>query len=206
MTNIREILRTLPKGVKLYHKTFKNVTFESFNEENGNVILRTERGDNIYEPNFNEYLFPAFGNTNWKNWQSKIMPQCIGKVIVDRAGNLYLVTEDYLYPTNPFKETDNVIRWHKFDYTNADFANDNQTEIYFSLLRDNGYEWNEEYKHIKAIPTTPVKKTKSNVLENLLKNIDYDELEETRFRMIVESKLNDIETKLNAILKVLELD
>ena len=69
------------------------------------------------------------------------MATSYGKVIVTPDNYMYIVSEDFIIPSNP-TEPCSIIRWHKFDYTGCRFATEEETKKFHKELNSNGYVWN----------------------------------------------------------------
>lgn len=72
-----------------------------------------------------------------------------GKVIVTPDGYLYIISESYVFPSDP-NEDCSIIRWHKFDYTGCRLADKNETKQFHEELNANGYEWDENEMTVKS--------------------------------------------------------
>jgi len=158
-TNIAELLKNAPSDkIELYLATEGVCTFDCVFDDIGRrnyIRVYTNRAYKKVEldpygrvfPDGECILFPLKSKKTWDNWQSIIMPSCYGSVIIDKFGESFLVTKDYLYPVNP-KEQFSIIRWHKFDYERARFATLSETQSFFEEFYSNGYEMSEDFKVI----------------------------------------------------------
>lgn len=78
------------------------------------------------------------------------MATSYGKVIVTPEGYMYVVSENYIFPSDPSNSI-YIIRWHKFDYTGCRFADDVETEKFFNELEANGYKWDNDKQTVVKI-------------------------------------------------------
>lgn len=75
----------------------------------------------------------------------------IGTVIIDDYGNDYVVSEYYVFPSNP-NETFSTIRFHKFKPEKYHIATEEESKSFFEKLKFNGYSWNTETKIVEELP------------------------------------------------------
>ena len=68
------------------------------------------------------------------------MATSYGRVIVTPDNYMYIVSKDFIIPSNP-NEPGSIIRWHKFDYTGCRFATEEETKKFHKELNSNGYVW-----------------------------------------------------------------
>ena len=149
-TNIAELLKNAPSGFfDLYLTTEGYCLFDCVFDDVGKrnyIRLYNQKTNKSIEldpygrviPDGECILFPLKSEKTWDNWQSIIMPSCYGSVIIDKFGESFLVTKDYLYPVNP-KEQFSIIRWHKFDYEHARFSTIEESRKFVDEFYDNGY-------------------------------------------------------------------
>ena len=88
-------------------------------------------------------IFPDRTHRSWNKWQYWLFRWSIGSVIIDQYNNPYLITEEYYYPENP-KITDEIIRNHKMDLTDARYATPQETHDFFKELEKNEYYFDEK--------------------------------------------------------------
>lgn len=65
-----------------------------------------------------------------------------GVVVIDKYGDSFVFAHECFFPVNP-NEPFSIIRWHKFDYTGARIANDEETKEFFKKLESNGFKFDE---------------------------------------------------------------
>lgn len=147
--NIAELLKYAPSDcMELYLTTEGWCSFECvFNDVGKRDYIRLLSKKTSKKIELNSYgkmssdgeclLYPGPDKT-WENWQQRLMPQCIGTVIVDKYNEPFIVTEYYLYPTDP-NQPFSIIRFHKFDYECAKFATPEETKKFNKELYDNGF-------------------------------------------------------------------
>lgn len=156
-TNIAELLKNAPSGFfDLYLTTEGYCLFDCVFDGVGKrnyIRLYNQKANKSIEldpygrviPDGECILFPLKSEKTWDNWQSIIMPSCYGSVIIDKFGFSYLVTKDLLYPVNPTIPF-SIIRWHKFDYEGARFANPEESKAFFDEFHGNGFYFTEKTK------------------------------------------------------------
>lgn len=158
--NLSEILKHCPKGTKLWTDLYGEVELVGgdvgicypisikTNVHNTNVGY-TATG--AYQADINGddtlpcILWPDSRRT-WDEWQKIIMPQCVGKVIVDCAGDGYLVGKSVMY-----SERGLYIQFGDFEYTNAKFADEKEEVNFLLRLGENGFAWNKEQMKIETV-------------------------------------------------------
>jgi hypothetical protein len=151
--NLSEILKHCPEGIKLWTDLYGEVELVGgevgiaypisikTNVHNTNVGY-TATG--AYQADINGddtlpcILWPDSRRT-WDEWQKIIMPQCVGKVIVDCAGDGYLVGKSVMYSERGISIQDGV-----FEYSNARFADEKEEVNFLLRLGENGFVWNKE--------------------------------------------------------------
>lgn len=164
--NLYELLKDAPKGCMLYTSCFGGVTYKG-TDGCGHLVLMSNSGERYFKVDeygklfairsqFSEdsytlmpqkgecILFPSSSNKDWNSlWQSVVMSQCLGCVIIDKNGFSYLVGNECLYPTDP-NVGDEVIRMHKFDFEGSRFATEKETENFHRELSRSGWFWDKE--------------------------------------------------------------
>lgn len=165
--NIAELLRHAPSDkIELYLTTDGWCTFDCVFDDVGKrdyIRVYTKKTNKKVElnpfgqlsPDGECVLFPMACDT-WENWQKLLMPECVGSVIVDKFNEPFLVTQYYLYPSNP-NEPFSVIRFHKFDYEKARFATIEENEKFKKELYDNGFYFTEKTNLVVKINDTEKK-------------------------------------------------
>lgn len=166
--NLYELLKDAPKGCMLYTSCFGGVTYKG-TDGCGHLVLMSNSEERYFKVDkygklfairsqFSEdsytlmpqkgecILFPSSSNKDWNSlWQSVVMSQCLGCVIIDKNGFSYLVGNECLYPTDP-NVSDEIIRMHKFDFEGSRFATEKETEKYHNDLSCSGWTWDAKEK------------------------------------------------------------
>lgn len=158
--NLSEILKHCPEGIKLWTDLYGDVELVGgevgiaypisikTNVHNTNVGY-TATG--AYQADINGddtlpcILWPDRGRT-WDRWQESIMPQCVGKVIVDFGGDSYIVGKGVMYSVCGFH-----INNDDFDFTEARFADEKEEVNFLLRLGENGFAWNKEQMKIETV-------------------------------------------------------
>ena len=158
--NLSEILKHCPEGIKLWTDLYGDVELVGgevgiaypisikTNVHNTNVGY-TATG--AYQADINGddtlpcILWPDRGRT-WDRWQESIMPQCVGKVIVDFGGDSYIVGKGVMYSVCGFH-----INNDDFDFTEARFADEKEEENFLLRLGENGFAWNKEQMKMEPV-------------------------------------------------------
>lgn len=158
--NLSEILKHCPEGIKLWTDLYGEVELAG-----GDVgilypisiktdIMTSNVGitsTGAYQMGENGYdilpciLWPDSGRS-WDEWQMIIMPQCVGKVIVDNAGDKYLVGKNVMY-----SERGIYIQDGDFEYINARFADEKEEVNFLLRLGENGFAWNKEQMKMEPV-------------------------------------------------------
>jgi hypothetical protein len=151
--NLAEILKHCPNGIKLFCDLYGEVELQGgdlgytfpikvHSELISSDIGLTAGGAYDSDPNGKDtlpcLLWPDSGRS-WDGWQKIIMPQCVGKVIVDCAGDGYLVGKSVMYSERGISIQDGV-----FEYSNARFADEKEEVNFLLRLGENGFVWNKE--------------------------------------------------------------
>ncbi len=164
--NLSEILKHCPKGIKLYCDLYGEVELQG--GDNGYVfpiIVRSEHissnigltasGAYYSEPDRKDalpcVLWPDSGRS-WDGWQKIIMPQCVGKVIVDAGNVSYFVGKDVMY-----SERCEYIYKEIFCFDEARFADEKEEEDFLLRLGENGFVWNKEQMRMEPVEKNSIK-------------------------------------------------
>lgn len=158
--NLSEILKHCPKGMKLWTDLYGEVELVGgevgiyypisikTNSLNYNVAI-TATGAYQTDPNGDDMLpcilWPDRGRS-WDRWQDIIMPQCVGKVIVDFGGDSYIVGKGVMYSVCCFH-----INNDDFDFTEARFADEKEEANFLLRLGENGFVWNKEQMKMEPV-------------------------------------------------------
>lgn len=163
--NIAELLRNCPQGMELDCTMYDNVYFKCIREHAAYPIVcyTIDSKGNTEEITFSWYgkyalldtakcvIFPK-GKTTWEGF----VPPCKfkeGDVVVCNYGNIHLLhTEDSSYCA--FRK-----RWNnKLDPTTTTsvkvvrLATEEEKQILFDAIKENGYKWNAETKTLEKLP------------------------------------------------------
>ena len=150
MTNITEILKNAPKGLKLYCIMVGECELSYINEKE--IVIKYNKKDETLALTLDEFgrfhdngdcvLFPNKDCGYWDNWQYQIFENNKGVVVIDKVtGYRYIIVDKdgYIYAfRNVFGEMATNI-----NTKNCIFAGEDCTKIFFEHLRDNGYEYKD---------------------------------------------------------------
>lgn len=152
MTNIAEILKFAPKGLKLYSIIHGQVEFDYANDPSEYPISVQQGEDEEYFDEYGKYfnkygecvLFPSSEHRDWKDWQEVLMPQCVGSVFVDNNEYQYcLVTNDKIWVIDKLRKS--LTEWFTFSEFNFNqelrFATAEEIEQCFKELDRQGYKF-----------------------------------------------------------------
>ena len=154
MENIAEILKNAPKGLKLYTPILGEVEFVEVDEEAiFGIKVRNVTGCMDYFEQFGRYcnigdccLFPSKDHQSWEGWQEVLIPQCVGRVILnnDYKTQYHLLTEDKVWLVTSIVPV-SACYTHEFNFLNPElrFATPEETEECFKELDRQGYKFEE---------------------------------------------------------------
>ena len=156
-TNLIDILQYAPMGLPLYSPCCGWCKLICVSGNEITIEYKTTSGEakpfvlnelgRPYDRNGECMLFPNQGVNTWEGWQDVLLPQSTGSVIVDRYGHKYLYANDEFVPEDP-NEPFSVVRYHKFDYTNARYATPEETDEFHDHLNVHGFCWSRKHKQI----------------------------------------------------------
>ena len=173
MTNIAEILKNAPKGLKLYCTMVGECELSYINEKE--IVIKYNKKDETFALALNEFgrwenggeclLFPCYNRYDWNDWQYNILTDNKGIVIIDKnTGYRYITVNHDSYN---FAICDVSGKIHT-EISPIDFCfADADTEFRFlNQLRENGYYYNDgniyednkEHKNIKNASCNDYKK------------------------------------------------
>lgn len=178
MTNIAEILKNAPQGLKLYSLVHGDVTLESVDTEQEyypiNIIAnQNDCTDTLSKDGkiYYEYvdaecvLFPSKEHKTWDNWQ-EVLFQCGDVVVSQNKTPVGLQTflcygnDDEGYLAYGVGGGKNYITPSYYRY-----ATPEEREQFFKELENNGYIWNDEIKQIKSIKNVPSSVTLNTLID-----------------------------------------
>lgn len=158
--NLSEILKHCPNGIKLYCDMYGEVELQGgdtgyaypitvHSEHNSSNIALTANGAYYQAIDGKDtlpcVLWPDRGRS-WDRWQEIIMPQCVGKVIVDFGGDSYIVGKGVMYSVCGFH-----INNDDFDFSEARFADEKEEVNFLLRLGENGFAWNKEQMKMETV-------------------------------------------------------
>lgn len=172
MTNIAEILKNAPQGLKLYSLVHGEVTLNKVTKTNNNAYPIVVFDFNKDISTFTKYgqifatfndaecvLFPSKEHKSWDNWQEVLFQR--GDVITASGGEILLFNStDYAF-TN--KAESRVITKGIYRY-----ATPEERDKFFKELNTKGYKWNADTKQIEIIEqqNTPKYKVGDYIIRN----------------------------------------
>lgn len=149
MTNIAEILKNAPKGLKLYSPLFGEVEFIEVSKNN--MIYIEHPGSELFYEDGRFYeitnseclLFPSKEHRTWDDWQNVLFPKSIGCVVYTTLTNsAYLLTENgTVFSNNTGSMYDTFIKEDGNYLPDSHYATPEETEQFFGELKANGYKW-----------------------------------------------------------------
>lgn len=176
--NLLELLKNCPSGMELYSPMFDNLYFDYVNEDNigypikcyiQNDSYRTSTAFNMYgEYTFNQnskcVIFPK-GKTSWYDFT---MPFKDGDIVAyqenkEDSVQIFIFKE---FITNEqarcyaFFDNEKFLDINENTYYINRLATDEEKEIFFKAIKDNGYKWNEDTKTFEKLTKT---KSKFNI-------------------------------------------
>lgn len=155
MTNIAEILKNAPEGLKLYSLIHGEVEFDYANDYSEYPISVQHRNGTEYFDEYGKYfdqygecvLFPSKESQTWDNWQEVLIPKCVGSVIVSSdctsiCDYEWIVTSNGMFAMNML-ENDEKYQYPFKDmtYDCLRFATPKETEAFFERLDELGYKF-----------------------------------------------------------------
>ena len=158
--NLSEILKNCPNGIKLYCDIFGDVELRGsglgytlpikvHSEQISSDIGLTAGGAYYSDQNGKDtlpcLLWPDSGRS-WDKWQEIIIPQCVGKVIVDIGNDSYIVGKGVMY-----SERGIYINNDDFDFNYVRFADEKEEVSFLLRLGENGFAWNKEQMKMEPV-------------------------------------------------------
>ena len=144
-TNIAEILRYAPKGIKLWDIMHGcQLQFDHIDETDSIVCFGPTNEQIKFCPNGAYFvagecmIFPDEEERSWDHWQDYLFKQSIGSVIVDQWGEKHIYGKDFCYGSNPGKDY-YVISHKGMNYANAKYAPPETTYLFLKDLDYYGY-------------------------------------------------------------------
>ena len=144
-TNIAEILRYAPKGIKLWDIMHGcQLQFDHVDESDSIVCIGPTNEQIKFCPNGAYFaagecmIFPDEEERSWDHWQDYLFKQSIGSVIVDQWGEKHIYGKDFCYGSNPGKDY-YVISHKGMNYANAKYAPPETTYLFLKDLDYYGY-------------------------------------------------------------------
>lgn len=159
MTNLAEILKNAPQGLKLYSLVHGEVTLKKVIDSNDTnypivVVLNSDAEKfTKYGKFFKDYedaecvLFPSKEHKSWDNWQEVLFQS--GDVVSSiQLPTPYIITD---IKNNKFTYTcsDNIE--HSLAPNNYRYATPEEREQFTAELNANSYKWNDDTKQIEKI-------------------------------------------------------
>ena len=174
MTNIAEILKDAPKGLKLYSLIHGEVTLDEVNttqeyypidivNKSGTLESFTKDGKMYYDYDDAEcVLFPSKEHKSWENWQEVLFQ--VGDIIKYKSSKhkeeVNIQTDIYVYDGYDKSSNEyigyNIINKNEDDLTyltinEYEYATPEEREQFFKELNANGYTWNDNTKQMEKL-------------------------------------------------------
>lgn len=158
--NLSEILKNCPKGIKLYCDMYGEVELQDaslgytfpikVHTEFISYDIGLTAGGAYYSDQDGKDTLPCLlwpdSGRSWDEWQKNIMPQCVGKVIVDYGGDSYIVGKGVMY-----SKLGAYINNDDFDFTEARFADEKEEVNFLLCLGENGFVWDKEQMKMEPV-------------------------------------------------------
>ena len=169
--NLLELLKDCPSGMELYSPMFDNLYFDYVNEDSigypikcyiQNDSYRTSTAFNMYgEYTFNQnskcVIFPK-GKTTWEGFipPGKFKDGDIVAYQDDEEDCVQIfIFKKYINNEQArcyaFFDTDKFLDINENTYYINRLATDEEKEIFFKAIKDNGYKWNEDTKTFEKL-------------------------------------------------------
>ena len=157
MTNIAEILRNAPKGLKLYSPLYGEVELMEINAV-GNIAVK-KVGTNLFlkdgryfdYPNAECLLFPSKEHRTWDDWQNVLLK--MGDIVYHESP-----LESYrgvgIFKGGRFGINNDGSK-QKFSFGELRYATPEEREQFFKDLESNGYRWNQEKGELEETSHKP---------------------------------------------------
>lgn len=163
-TNIAELLKDCPKGMKLYSPIFGEVYLDKIRPHLAIVVTTVKEQsdfkveflyDGRYGMNGECMLFPSKGKTNWEGFQR---PFRDGDIVATESGSWIGITEGgkngHFIPTYcVIKSTGKfeVYFDRKERWSFSRLATEEEKQKLFDAIKANGYRWNAKTKTLEKL-------------------------------------------------------
>ena len=158
MTNIADILRNAPKGLKLYSSAFGDcklacviedeITIEYFDGKNPDYITLDQYGR--FKEDGECILFPYQYKHDWNGWQAWLFRDelSIGKVVVDTIGGYFIITRSEKDDIKVANSNGEEFVIESRDVGKYSFATIEDSADFFSKVNKNNCYWSNVEKTI----------------------------------------------------------
>ena len=159
--NIAELLKNCPTGMELDCTMYENLEFDHIDEESiypikcrakitdvgSNSYEFTENGQPNHYSNAKCVIFPK-GKTSWEGF----IPLKEGDVVISTYGDIHLLcTEDSSHCSYRHRRKNKLDNTMTTGITVDRLATEEEKQLLFDAIKDNGYKWNEATKTLDKL-------------------------------------------------------
>lgn len=165
--DLTEILKNCPKGTKFYSRCFGIVNFLKIQKDwilvadyIGSILKYDKNGKfNYAEESAEIDLFPSKDQRDWSKWHRPFIDGDILTYTLWNKPTIYIYRENGTRNTSYYAAYSSGTNTFYSDATGAlagdiadlRFANDEEKQKLFDIIKKNGYEWDSEKKELKKI-------------------------------------------------------